>query len=234
MSIHSAAVVRLSDATPLSFIQARFLYSQAVVTFFFPPAAALALCILLWDESPLTRLWTWTAAVVLHTAGRYWFLWRQRRPSVAEGVPPPLNVYAAGAFISGALWGAAPLLLIPYSPTGLIEFTLYNGLALIMVCGLVAGAAVSYCISMRVLFCFATPALLPPAFYLISLGDRFNSALGGFVLLYFLFITAASMRMHQQLREFLRAWEERELLAAEVARLKARLAMAERMNGGRA
>lgn len=226
MSIQSAAFFRLIDDTALSAVQARFLYSQATVTFFFPLASALALCLLLWGESPPTRLGVWTGAVVLHTAARYGVLWRLRRALHRHGLP--LNLYAAGAFLSGSLWGTAPLLLIPYSPTRLIEFTLFNGLALIIVCGLVAGAAVSYCISPRVLFSFVTPALLPPAFYLVSLGDKFNSALGGFLLLYFLFITAAALRMQHQLREFLLAWEERGHLAREVARLKARVARAER------
>jgi hypothetical protein len=215
-------------ADPLHAAQARFLYSQAGVTYLFPLAAAFALCILLWEDAPLTRLGPWTAAVALHAGARYAFLWHQRR-RLAREQPPGPGAYAAGAFASGCLWGMAPLLLIPYSPAHLVEFTLFNGLALIIVCGLVAGAAVSYCISMRVLFSFAAPALLPPALYLISLGDRFNSALGGFVLLYFLFITMASLRMHQQLRMFVEAWEDRARLAGEVHRLKARVAMAERV-----
>jgi hypothetical protein len=228
MSVHQSIAIQLPTlADPLHAAQARFLYSQAGVTYFFPLAAALALCILLWEDAPLTRLGPWMLAVALHTGARYAFLWHLRRQPAREQ-PPGVGAYAAGAFISGCLWGMAPLLLIPYSPTRLVEFTLFNGLALIIVCGLVAGAAVSYCISMRVLFAFAAPALLPPALYLISLGDRFNSALGGFVLLYFLFIAMASLRMHQQLRVFVEAWDERDRLAGEVHRLKARVAMAER------
>ena len=61
----------------------------------------------------------------------------------------------------------------------------------------------AYSISKWVLFFYSFPALLPPAFYLISLGDKYNSALGGFVVLYFIFITASSFRLNRQLMSYM-------------------------------
>ena len=65
-----------------------------------------------------------------------------------------------------------------------------------------AGATVAYAASLRVLFCFIVPALLLPGVYLISLGDRYNSVMGGFVLLFLIHVSTAAVRMHVQLCRF--------------------------------
>ena len=61
---------------PLGYIRLRILRDQAAVTYFFPVAAALALCLVLWEESPRTRLTPWLILVLAHAAFRYWSLMR--------------------------------------------------------------------------------------------------------------------------------------------------------------
>lgn len=181
--------------------RAHLLYSQSLVTFTFPVFAAIALGAVLWDLAPRHVLLGWVGTVILYSLARYGLLWRYRWAAAgAEMDQDWLNLFAMSALISGVLWGAAPILLVPYQAAGLVEFTLHNGLILLVVCGLAGGAAVAYAASLRVVFFYIVPALVSPAFYLISLGDRYNSALGGFVLLYFVFVTTAAIRMHHQLR----------------------------------
>ena len=69
---------------------------------------------------------------------------------------------------------------------------------MLIVCGLVAGAVVTYSVNKWVIFFYAFPALVPPAIYMITLGDKYNSALGGFVFIYFIFITVSSFRLNKQ------------------------------------
>lgn len=179
--------------------QVKLLYNQSIVTFLFPVLFAPAVCLLLWDISDHATLLAWTGIVVMYSLARYSIIWKQKQVELTtDNVNRWLDLFIASVFFSGLLWGAACIVLVPYDQSRLIEFTLYNSLTMLIVCGLVAGAVVSYSVNKWVIFFYAFPALVPPAIYLIILGDRYNSALGGFVLLYFVFITASSFRLHKQ------------------------------------
>lgn len=223
MSTIISSVIHESALADSTLIQSRLLHSQAAVTYLFPLAAALALCALLWQDAPRLRLLGWCAAILALSAARYLLLWRAGAVNSAAQARARINAFAAGAFLSGTAWGAAPLLLIQRDPAAVVEFTLFNCLALLVICGLTAGAALAYAASLRVLFCFSAPALLPPGLFLIALGDRFNSALGGFVLLYFLFVALAAARMHFQLCQFMRVEQERDALIDAINRARARM-----------
>ena len=184
--------------------QARILYYHSVTTILFPALACLMLCLLLWEASDHRRLFAWAAAVILFTLSRYAMVLKQRRHELnPENAGKWLDIFTVIAMLSGILWGMAAIILVPYKPDNLIVFTLYNGLAILVICGLVAGAVISYSVSKLALFFYAFPALAPPAFYLISLGDMYNTFLGGFVLLYLLFITVTSFRLNNQYRYYI-------------------------------
>ena len=184
--------------------QTRILYHQSVTTILFPALACLALCLLLWGTSDHRRLFAWAAAVIILTSSRYATIWNQRRQELTpDNAGRWLDIFTVGAMVSGILWGMAAIILVPYKPDTLIAFTLYNGLTIRIICGLVAGAVISYSVSKWVLIFYAFPALAPPAFYLISLGDMYNTFLGGFVLLYLAFITISSFRLNNQYRYYM-------------------------------
>ena len=204
--------------------QVEILYAQSAVTFLFPIVASLALCHLLWDVSPRKVLLGWGGLVIIYSVSRYGLLWRFRSAvSSCESFEFWHGLFALCVFFSGALWGAAPILLIPYEPARLVEFTLYNGLIVLTITGLVAGAVIAYGVSIRVLLCYVVPALLPPALYLIQLGDQYNSALGGFILLYFLFIAATCVRVRNLFMHFIRVEHDREMLQRELDVLQQRI-----------
>ena len=108
------------------------------------------------------------------------------------------------------------MIIVPRAPDRLVEFTLWNGLVILVVCGLVSGATVAYAASLRVLFCYIVPALLLPAVYLISLGDRYNSVMGGFVLLFLVHASTTAVHMHVQLRRFFELEYQLERLRADL------------------
>jgi hypothetical protein len=184
--------------------QIQILYNQSVITFLFPILAAPAVSLLLWEISNPSRLVIWAAIVVLFSLARYLIIWKQRRePITPENANKWLDIFTASVFISGILWGCSTIFLVPYEQERLIEFTIYNSLVMLIVCGLVAGAVVGYAVSKRVILFYAFPALIPPGVYLIILGDSYNTTLGGFVLLYFIFITASSFRLNRQYSYYL-------------------------------
>ncbi|MEX2524672.1 MAG: hypothetical protein WD750_06920 [Gammaproteobacteria bacterium] len=201
--------------------QYRILYNQSIITFLFPVLTSIALCFILWPVSGHFYLLLWTSIVIVFSVIRYALIWKlnQRRVTV-ENAAKWLDFFTFNVFVSGAIWGTAPIILIPYRPDALLNFTLYNSLTMIIICGLVAGAVISYSVSKWVLFFYAFPALFPPAVYLISLGDKYNSALGGFVLLYLLFITISSFLLYNQYYQYMSIQYRYHKLENEYEKLK--------------
>ena len=179
--------------------QIHILYSQSTITFFFPVLAALCLGIVLWDVATRQILYIWGAVVISHELLRYSLLWQYWHADISpDNASSWLKLFILAAITSGIIWGTAGIILVPYDTGKIIQFTMYNSLTILIICGLVAGAVISYSVNMWVLFSYSFPTLVPPAFYLISLGDNFNSALGGFILLFYFFITVAAYRMNSQ------------------------------------
>lgn len=180
--------------------QVEILYSQSAVTFLFPSIIGIILAATIWDIANRKVLIGWLAVVFLYSVFRYLMLWKYNRTKLTpENVEQWLNIFIASACISGIMWGLAVIILIPQDGKNIIEFTLYSGITLLAVSGLVAGATISYAVSLNVLFFYIFPALLPPSVYMISLGDIYSSALGGFILLYCFFVGTAGYRMNRQL-----------------------------------
>ena len=176
--------------------QLNILYSQAGITFLFPPIAACCLALVLWDVAARFSLCIWLALITLHSVVRYILLWRFHRDEINPASADIwLNRFIMAVIISGGLWGAAGTLLIPYDN------------------GLVSGALISYSINIWVFIGYSFPALIPPAVYLISLGDRYNSTFGGFILLYYFFIWVAASRMNKLFNRFMDIeYQQKELL----------------------
>lgn len=189
----------LSDTQQIS-----ILYTQSITTFFFPVLAAFFLAAILRNIATRQLLTAWLLVIVLHAALRYYMLWQYfHAEKSAQNDMAWMYKFTLWVFFSGVIWGLAGIILIPYQTTETTAFILYNGLILLTTCGLVAGAVIFYAISLRVLCCYSLPALIPPAFYLISLGDQYNTAFGGLILLYHMFILVAGIRMHRQFVYFL-------------------------------
>lgn len=201
--------------------QVSILYTQSFTNNIFPVLAALWLAAILRQTAEPLHLYAWTCLILLFSVFRALILHRFRRTEITqENITLWLNTFMVSACISGAMWASAGILLIPYDPVKPVEFTLYNGLTLLTICGLVAGAVISYSVCLSVLACYTYTALIPPAFFLISLGDKYNSAFGGLVLLYCFFISIAAFAMNRQFRYYLDMEFDREELRIRYNRLK--------------
>lgn len=201
--------------------QVEILYAQSVNTFLFPVFAATILFFALWKVANQTVLMAWVATIWLYSAARYWLLWKYAHADITlDNASKWLDIFIGAACISGVMWGLAGIILIPHEGKNIIEFTLYTGITLLAVSGLVAGATISYCVSMTVLLFYVLPALLPSALYLITLGDIHNSTLGGFILLYCFFISSAGYRMNRQLLGYIHKQNELEKLKGQFQQLR--------------
>lgn len=201
--------------------QIYILYSQSFSNNIFPVLAALWLTCILRKTAYGPYLYSWLGLIIVFSVIRHILLLKYRKTRITpENIRSWINIFLITVCISGGIWAAAGTLLIPYDPNKPVEFTLYNGLTLLTICGLVAGAVISYSVNLFVLACYSYSALLPPAFFLISLGDKYNSAFGGLVLLYCFFISIAAITMNRQFRHYMDMEYEREEIRARYCRLK--------------
>jgi len=201
--------------------QVEILYSQSAVTFLFPVFASFILGFVLWEISNKLILFSWIAIVWVYAAFRFVLLWKFNKTEIdLENASKWLDIFIGSVCISGIMWGLAAIVLIPQDGKNLTEFNLYTGITLLSVSGLVAGATISYSVCLSVLFFYVLPALLPPALYLIALGDIYNSTLGGFILLYCFFISSAGYRMNKQLLGYIQKQHELEKLKLQFQQLK--------------
>ncbi len=201
--------------------QVEILYSQSAVTFLFPVFASLILGFALWEIAHRKTLIIWGVTIWLYAGFRFTLLWKFNKTEITlENAGKWLDIFIGTVCMSGIMWGLAAIILIPHEGKNLTEFTLYTGITLLSVSGLVAGATISYSVCLSVLFFYILPALLPPALYLITLGDIYNSTLGGFILLYCFFISSAGYRMNKQLLTYLEKQRELEKLKLQFQQLK--------------
>ena len=200
--------------------QVEILYSQSAVTFLFPVFASIILAFALWEVAHRTVLIGWVATVWLYADSRYVLLWKYKHAELTpDNASKWLKIFIGAVCLSGIMWGLAAIILISHEGRNIIEFTLYTGITLLAVSGLVAGATISYSANLTVLFFYILPALLPPAMYLISVGDIYSSTLGGFILLYCFFISSAGYRMNKQLLGYIGKQNELEKLKRQHQKL---------------
>ena len=200
--------------------QVEILYSQSAITFFFPVVASVILSVALWSVANRAILIGWLIVIWVFSILRYGLLWKYKRSKLtAENASKWHDLFVGSVCLSGIMWGLAAIILIPHDGKNIIEFTLYTGITLLSVSGLVAGATISYSVSLMVLFFYVFPTLLPSALYLISLGDIYSSTLGGFILLYCFFISTAGYRMNRQLLGYINKQYELEKLKYQYQKL---------------
>ena len=102
--------------------QVGILYRQSLDAFLYPVLAAPAMGVLLWNVSDRSRLLTWACAVAVYTSARYLLVWLYGRVVITPGnVNLWLDLYIAGAFVSGLTWGAGLVFLLPYAPERVME-----------------------------------------------------------------------------------------------------------------
>ncbi|MFT5131565.1 MAG: hypothetical protein ACI9SC_000023 [Gammaproteobacteria bacterium] len=201
--------------------QVEILYSQSAVTFLFPVFVSIILAFVLWKIANRPVLLGWVTSVCIYAVARFVLLWKYTNTEITpDNASKWHDAFIATACLSGIMWGLAAIILIPHDGKNIVEFTLYTGITLLSVSGLVAGATISYAVSLKVLFFYILPALLPPALYLISLGDIYSSTLGGFILLYCFFISSAGYRMNGQLLGYIQKQSELEKLKWHYQKLK--------------
>jgi diguanylate cyclase (GGDEF)-like protein/PAS domain S-box-containing protein len=202
--------------------QVDILFDQLHVAIKATLAAALMLVVVLWSVTPAATLLTWFAIYILQIGFRLAQLHRYRyRNESRARVEHWLVWFILGVGVSGMIWGASILLLVPEGSA------LYLGFVVLWVCGLSAGSIASLSVVKGAFFAFALPALLPAAAYLVMAGDKQEVTVGAALLLFLGFISLNSIRMHKTLVQSFRLQFSNEQL---ISRLDAERARVENLN----
>lgn len=218
-------IARLPTRGPSSTVEAsiraeqlRLLYDQAPLAVPVNLAVAALLLALVHGSLPLSSQWTWGicfAIVWVLRAGLY--LWRARMPAALDH-RWWLYLFATGAFLAGAVWGATSVWLFPVSVTG--QF-----LVAVTVTGMVAGAATSMSCVPWVYVAYMLPAVLPLALRFAIADSSQGFIVIALALIYCGGTTLAARTNRRLLLESLRLQFEKIELARELELLATRDAL---------
>jgi diguanylate cyclase (GGDEF)-like protein/PAS domain S-box-containing protein len=159
--------------------QVALVYTQAPVALATALSVALLITLGLWGTVDRTYLLLWLGLQLLQTAARSFLVISYRRSGDAERQKPRWEqLYLAGAFFSGVVWGCLGLLIDFSWP---VEYTV---LVIMGLAGILAGAISSYSVVMPVYIAFMLPAILIPAQAMLAQAGESSNAMGVLLVLF--------------------------------------------------
>jgi two-component system, cell cycle sensor histidine kinase PleC len=152
----------------------------------------VAAVFVLWSEPTRTQVLTWAAALTLVTGARLalYRSWPQRPLSVEEA-PRWRSYIVLGAFMSGTVWGALPVLLGPGAP---LEYQMFLG---VVIAGMSAGALAALSYLLPAFYAFVVPALIPFALVMLIGEGPIRTVLGGLSLFFLVLLAFIARRLEQ-------------------------------------
>lgn len=221
-----AASVLVCDAAAVDAdTNRRLLVDQTSLLFAHAPLAlatafgvAVVACIVLWQVTPPRMLLGWLVAVFALTTIRLLLVRRfHQRKNLSEASPGWRHWYVLGCFLSGALWGGLMLLLDLSWPVEQQVFLLFT------LAGVTAGAISSHTVIYSAYVMFLLPAVLPVAFYLVSMADRVHTPMGLLLFLYAVAVLIIARHHHDAVKRSLTLGLEKQALARQLAEVNDKL-----------
>jgi signal transduction histidine kinase/ActR/RegA family two-component response regulator len=198
--------------------QVEVLYDQLPVALTASIAAALILVGILWSATPAPVLLTWLGLLLVVTAIRSILVHSYRQSGDRQHQAGYwLTGFIAGTLVSGIVWDAAIIFLVPRGST------FHTWIAVLWVCGLTAGSIASLSSVRGVFFSFSVPALVPGAVYLLLAGDGIEATISGAMFLFLGFLSMNALRMHSTVKRSLQLQFENSDLIAHLDNEKERI-----------
>jgi two-component system, cell cycle sensor histidine kinase and response regulator CckA len=142
----------------------RLLHKQSWIGVVATVVNAFFLAYLLRNHISPATLAGWLAAVILTSSARTLLVYYFPRQNLSfEGAQRWARWNIASLGLSGILWGAGAWLLFP------TESVLHQVFLIVVLCGMVAGAAMAFAAMLRAFFAFSIPALLPLFLRLVTI-----------------------------------------------------------------
>ena len=159
---------------------------------------SVILAVALYGVSPKSRLLFWIGTFLAVCLARIilqsFYLNRPLRP---EDIHRRKTILLVSLFLSGCMWGLAPVLLFPYASVA------HQVLLCFVLGGMVAGAVGVFASVMAAFYTFSIPATLPLMVILFILGDGTHVAMGCALIVFWLFMFLATGRLNREIHHFL-------------------------------
>ena len=195
--------------------QVRLLYANLPVGLLAGLLSASVLVSVQWRVIRHRVLWIWFTALALVSLSRYLVALRYgRRPPPAASVAAWESRFVYGTLLSGAVWGAAGLFLLPDQIPNQVFVVL-------VLAGMTAGGVVTYSPLARAALYFVAPALAPLTLRLLYAGGSLQLAMGMLSLLFMVMMLILVRRLYEATLGSLRLRFENSDLVAVLAREKA-------------
>ncbi|MEE8320354.1 MAG: hypothetical protein V3R68_00775 [Gammaproteobacteria bacterium] len=183
------------------------LVAATIVFFLFQPVAQKNILIL------------WFLSFVIFTFIRFIISWRFDNNEHSDtDIEHWFILFSACSIISGMFWGITGFILIPGDDFPLLESVIFRGCLLLFISALITGAIITYSTSKTIFLSFAVPAIIPQCLYLIHIGDKYHSMLGGIILLYVTIIYIVSIYINRIFISYTKLEIENELLKSFITK----------------
>ena len=216
--MESVALSPHKSGSRLRAAQLDVLYDQTRVTLTASLVAALFLVFIFWPVAQHYVLVSWFLLLLTVSGARaFSVIAYLRSDNRQERTAFWLGVHRLGLAISGGIWGASILLLPPEGS----QF--YTGVALLWICGLIAGSVAALSVMISAYFIFALSALIPGTLFLLLSDEPGNWIISGALLMYLGFLSLNAWRMHKTLITGLHLQIENRELVTYLEREKGRV-----------
>jgi two-component system, cell cycle sensor histidine kinase and response regulator CckA len=156
------------------------------------------LATLLLSVVPRHNVLSWLAVSLVVGLMRILIYWYHQKHGVtAESANRQKNILLLSLFVSGCVWGSAPIFIFPYSSV------VHQALLTLILAGMVAGSVNAFSYIAAGFFAFTIPAIVPLAVVFFSIGDGMHVALGAMLLVFSFFMILANRRISFEFVNFL-------------------------------
>lgn len=170
------------------------LYERAPVGIIATVVNSAILSVIQWSVISHSLILTWLSVLFLVTLIRAIYIYKYHHTSL---VSIRYRIWGTwfiiGIGISGIIWGAAGIFLLPGKDIAHQIFPAF------VLGGMVAGAASAFSALKMAFFAYSLPALVPIIINYISLGDSIHMAMGVMASLFTLLVTVTAIRSHKML-----------------------------------
>ena len=151
-----------------------------------------------WSVVPGYKVLSWLVISLLVALTRIFIHFHYlKRTITTESAERQRNILLLSLFVSGCVWGFAPISIFPYSSIA------HQVLMVLVLAGMVAGSVNAFSSLAAGHYAFTIPALGPLVVVLVSIGDRMHITMGAMVLLFAFFMVLANRRINAESNDFL-------------------------------
>ncbi len=172
--------------------------SQAMLGIYATVLISTILSLMLLGVVPSQRVVAWWSLSITVSLVRFTFQKKfLQNPATAESVGWHRNILLISLFVSGCVWGAAPLFLFPYASLP------HQVLLTFVMGGMVAGSVNVFASIMASFYAFGIPAIIPLLVVIFSIRDGMHLAMGLLLSLFVLFMALANRKINLEIYNFL-------------------------------